>query len=462
MTSRLVDGPRGRRFLYELLARAEQRENGEYNENSLVSAMWDLSIRLTRDDGSHAVATFEWTGEEAGASKRKGNTGRLIGRIRKKWMARSRGPWHRSGSFRFGLKPGWAAHAPAAGYTSGQSFNPVPHWKEGVPPVRDLVTSAKVAVLIREASKRLGEEKISMSDLVQALAESVISARYWQEPDMIDIILSDPVVADALRDSEEMFELLGLDFEMLVGGGVELAATWLIDETDSQCVVKPSEQVLDAWLKSTVARTESATRERPDDPTANWSGHWWSTPPRGLLVSNGETVDGDPAAFSCTEDGPISTRAEIRELTVPEKRVLVIENAEDWAELSKRFPLDITAEVRHDWFRVTGLDVTWIIPNWRDVAREWDGVKLSVRGYLTSATRAIDVGDNASMIAGWGPGETFWLNGEGIFVGESEIWEQSNVGDLLWERVSDRHGENLEDDETALSGNEGPEDQLFN
>lgn len=52
-----------------------------------------------------------------------------------------------------------------------------------------------------------------------------------------------------------------------------------------------------------------------------------------------------------------------------------------------------------------------MIPDWPRVAGDYDGVHLSVAGYLGTAGRAIDVGDGwASVLAGWNPDETVWLH----------------------------------------------------
>lgn len=91
-------------------------------------------------------------------------------------------------------------------------------------------------------------------------------------------------------------------------------------------------------------------------------------------------------------------------------RVLELDGPDDWVGLVREHPLDVTASTRHDWWRVTGLDVAWAIPDWAAVAEEWDAVHLTVTGYLTTATRAHHVGDEVhTVLGGWGPDETCWL-----------------------------------------------------
>jgi hypothetical protein len=44
------------------------------------------------------------------------------------------------------------------------------------------------------------------------------------------------------------------------------------------------------------------------------------------------------------------------------------------------------------------------------VADVWDGVHLTVAGYLTTAGRALDVEEQyATVLAGWDPDATYWL-----------------------------------------------------
>lgn len=51
-----------------------------------------------------------------------------------------------------------------------------------------------------------------------------------------------------------------------------------------------------------------------------------------------------------------------------------------------------------------------MVPDWEQVAGQWDAVHLTTLGYLSGATRALPVDtDTATMIAGWNPDTTIWL-----------------------------------------------------
>jgi hypothetical protein len=95
-----------------------------------------------------------------------------------------------------------------------------------------------------------------------------------------------------------------------------------------------------------------------------------------------------------------------------------------WAQLCRRHPLPVTAARRHDWYRATGRgDVTWVQPDWAAVADEVDAVHLTVAGYLTTAGRAIHVGQaTASVLAGWDPDATYWLTDGPTAAGPPRGW----------------------------------------
>lgn len=352
----LSEGPRGRRFLYELLVAGGAEE--------LSRAVSDFEWKIAKDDGSRAYLVMVEESEAPAPPRFKLPALPWFTRVRIK---------HRSMLSR--------RSTPRA----------VPTWKENVPPGDSLITSAGVADLIRAATP-------DPSHASHALTEAVAAARYWQEPDATDLILSDPVIVAALAeiDDRPLLEALEKDrtepFAVLWGGWREDAGT-----------------VLETWLAEITAAVERAQRERPADVRANWSGMWHSTPPYRLLKSQDRMVDGVPTGLTDVEDGPPRDRATVLSVRVKNEKVYVVDSAQAWVALCTDHPLDVTAEVRHDWYRVTGRDGTWIIPNWRDVARDWDGVLVTPRGYLTAAGRALPAGEHASVLAGWNPGETFWL-----------------------------------------------------
>ncbi|SDT12707.1 hypothetical protein SAMN04489752_3435 [Brevibacterium siliguriense] len=187
---------------------------------------------------------------------------------------------------------------------------------------------------------------------------------------------------------------------------------------------------LDEWLAD-VLTTETAYRhDFAKNPYEEVSGEWWSTPPIGLWSSTGTWPDGTPIGVELVEDDLGLERARACRLKLrPDARIAEISRPEDWAELCRRYPLDVTAQRRYVWFETTGRKGRWVIPDWSRVAEEFDGVHVGMAGYLLTAGAVIDVTEGrlgeeseniptagntddrtASVMAGWHPDATFWLN----------------------------------------------------
>ncbi|MCA0145537.1 hypothetical protein [Blastococcus sp. LR1] len=96
------------------------------------------------------------------------------------------------------------------------------------------------------------------------------------------------------------------------------------------------------------------------DPRANWGGPWWSLPHLSGLVVTGPL----PEALSWVEDGFgwESGRSWPAE-PPPGARVLEVTDPAGWVDLVERFPLVVTASRRHEWWRVTGWNRGWAIPD---------------------------------------------------------------------------------------------------
>lgn len=142
-----------------------------------------------------------------------------------------------------------------------------------------------------------------------------------------------------------------------------------------------------------------------------------------------------PVGLWLVEDFSGATTVSTRRVAIdPAVRVYEVDGPEEWARLCRDYPLTVTASKRHDWFRVTGLEGPWVMPNWGLVAEHYDGVRVSIAGYLRAATMAIPVGDADSLIAGWNPGTTWWLNDVAHPTGEVQSWTFSPSG-LRWTRL---------------------------
>lgn len=258
-------------------------------------------------------------------------------------------------------------------------------------------------------------------DLVRAsLQRSVDLARYWQEPDGEDVVAALPSVQRALRRVAERLPAVvpGLTASQ---GTAQWAVEWHPIHGTGALASAPAD-VLAEWARDSREEEARAERERPADPRANWSGTWWSVPQR-LLTTRASVPD----ALELVEDSLGWETASV----IPVRgsgETLEIQSAEDWADLCRDYPMEVTASRRHDWFRVTGRHGRWLIPDWQRVAEKWDAVHLTTLGYLSAATRLIDVdAEYASVIGGWGPDSTIWL---------TDVAREADAGREQWNRPS--------------------------
>ncbi|WP_146007703.1 hypothetical protein [Brachybacterium sp. UMB0905] len=256
--------------------------------------------------------------------------------------------------------------------------------------------------------RALPEDPLSPDLVHEALGASVDSAMYWQEPDGEDVVARMPSVQEALAPLAERVSTIAWTAP---APSVQHLLEW-------EPPIPAARTDLAAWVRSTRDAEQQARRERPQDPAAAWSGSWWSIP-----LDQPVTYDEVPRALDLIEDELGWEKCTTTPVQGPTE-VLEITGAEDWAKLCREHPLEVTASRRHDWYRVTGRDGTWVIPDWEAVSRRWGAVHLTVPGYLTAATTLIDVADGvASVIAGWNPGSTLWLReAPGKPIGPSQHW----------------------------------------
>lgn len=259
------------------------------------------------------------------------------------------------------------------------------------------------------------------SELVQAALErSVDSARYWQEPDGEDALAGLPAISAALVPvAEQLLAAPGSEW----WGKPRRVEQWAIDwrtPNDATPLPENPRRTLAEWARKARAEEEQAVRERPEDPRANVSGSWWSIP-HGLVHTVGQV----PAGLSLVEDSLGWEEATV----IPVRgtgRTLEIRDAADWISLCRKYPLKVTASRRHDWYRVIGRDGRWVIPDWEQIAGEWDAAHLTVLGYLNGAMRLLQVDDeNATVMAGWDPDSTLWL---------TDVAHESEGGRQTWHR----------------------------
>jgi hypothetical protein len=252
--------------------------------------------------------------------------------------------------------------------------------------------------------------------LVEPMDRSVSSAMYWQSPHNEDLVAADPEVVAALRPVADA--LVAAPAVQWWSTPVELASLRYTSRFDGDHPPSPprltgARERLRRWRAAVLEEERAAAAERPADPSAQYSGCWWSTPATASVVTTTRRLPGlGSIALAWEEDSFGQRSASIWPLTTTgAARVWEVDRPQAWVRLVDRYPLDVTNARRHDWYRATGRVGTWRIPDWSAVADDWDAVHVSVAGYLTTATRALhlDDGDAATVLAGWNPDQTWWL-----------------------------------------------------
>jgi hypothetical protein len=278
---------------------------------------------------------------------------------------------------------------------------------------------------------------LDAASLLDALETAVSTAAYWQPPDETDVMLQHPALRAVLEPVAR-----------LVAGAAE-AAWWStpLAEADQHWVQwtdisprplpSPSSTVerLAKWKEHALA-DERRAAERPADVTALFGGEWWSMPAHAELITTTRSLPGLGAAkLRLVEDGLGWTGADVTPLRpLAATRTFEITGPAAWVELVGRYPLEATLSRRHEWWQVTGRDGGWVIPDWQAVASDFDAVHLTVAGYLLTAGRSLPVGGAATMLAGWGPDETYWLGDVLEPAGAPTHWQRDVSINGPWSR----------------------------
>jgi len=289
---------------------------------------------------------------------------------------------------------------------------------------RDVAPDQLAAELTAAAMTAAGDVgSLSPAVALDALEHAVSAAMYWQEPDDVDRALANPDVTSAMVPLAKVL-------------AASPATAWwaaAMDAADQHTVVfdatpAPAPTAADANLAQWQAKTltdEQQAAERPSDPSANWSGSWWSAPVlAGLCATTRALPNAGPVGLRLVEDAMGWEAATSQRIRVPAgARIFEITGPRAWAELVARYPLDVSRSRRHDWWRATGRTGTWLIPDYLAVAAHFDAIHLTVAGYLTTAGRPVDIGSGAaSVLAGWDPDETYWLTDPPARAGTPQRW----------------------------------------
>jgi hypothetical protein len=267
--------------------------------------------------------------------------------------------------------------------------------------------------------------------------EAVGAAMGWQEPRDEDLVAADPSLIELLEPIADAVSRAPAT--QWWATGLELETLRYTERYDGSFPTPGPETEgiaarLAQWRSEVDEENRRARAERPDDPAAAWTGHWWSTPVPAALPTTRALAETGSVNLLWEEDSLGLWNARIwtiRATGAP--RIFEIDGPAAWVDLVRRYPLDVTWSRRQDWYRVTGTDGTWLIPDWHAVSRDFDAVHLSVLGYLAAATRRLDVLPTAAtVLSGWDPDQTWWLTGCLTTDGPAEHWQTDHEsGEVL-------------------------------
>lgn len=280
------------------------------------------------------------------------------------------------------------------------------------------------------------------SALLAGLQIAVDFASYWQEPNSEDQGFAGEAAREALRPVAEavVAALAAPDVSWWtapVDRSSQCYAQFLGQHPLPELLLTGAAESARAWLADTLDDERSA-HDRPADPASPHSGRWWSSPAASRLPVTTRALPALAAVrLVLIEDGLGWQSARCWPVTPQDgTRVYEISGPDQWAEVVDRYPLDVSKSRRHDWWRATGRAGRWQIPDYAAMAADWDAVHLSVTGYLTTAGVAIPVGnDTCTMLAGWDPDATWWLNDVLSCTSPPEDWRADNLAPLGWSQA---------------------------
>jgi hypothetical protein len=173
--------------------------------------------------------------------------------------------------------------------------------------------------------------------------------------------------------------------------------------------------VRDGMRAERAENREGLARSRPKErPGTRIGAFWWSAPDFAQQTWTTRPAGDIPAiAFGHFIDTlwPFEeTGVTVWSLPIaPHTRVLEITGPAAWQALVTRFPRDVTGTHDGEWRYWGGVPGPWRLPDWEQVMDHYDGVHVTIGGYLASCGLALPVAGGYTMLAGWIPDATLWL-----------------------------------------------------
>jgi hypothetical protein len=251
------------------------------------------------------------------------------------------------------------------------------------------------------------------------------------------VVIQDPAVtANLLRVGEALSAVpsaawLGSDVDRPRQAFVDWSNSGNTPDLSTRGAMKKIEEEVFQRRRSALDRIRRLGRERA-------GGAWWSAPAGVGLPHTTRKLDSViPAGLHCRDDSFGESRACVWNVDVAAgARVAEIHDLPDWRQIVEAHPRPVSDSQREEWSRQFGWSGPWLLPDWGALAQRWDGVHLSVRGYLRCHERIAPVQGGRTVLAGWDPDATYWLRDAIALPGSAaESWVRDPAGEGEWRRT---------------------------
>ena len=257
-----------------------------------------------------------------------------------------------------------------------------------------------------------------------------------------------PTVKESLKNSPDVMRRVGETIEHYAYGPAELwqpfrealvlaqgsishiaeavAATSDLDWWWGKMSAQDQKWIGDPNETTSLAPTPVKPIEPSSDEQRSW---WWVSPVRSdlLRTTRGPVGPYTSVASICRSGYETAQcdRLETWAVQIPESvEVYEVLCAEDWVSLVENYPRPCVDGRNSEWTRWTRSEGPWLLPDWDSIARDFDGVHVSLAAYLASAFRALPAGEAQTVLIGWNPDETLWLRSRPV------LWDRLEVHNL--------------------------------
>jgi hypothetical protein len=165
--------------------------------------------------------------------------------------------------------------------------------------------------------------------------------------------------------------------------------------------------------KLSQAREENNGRDFFSKLTDEEHTRWWVQPGSDRIADTTRQLVGSalPVKLFCHDDWVVDKKnVQIWVAEVPVgTKIYEVHSPSDWVNLVTRFPREYPNPTMGEWLRWTDRSGPWLLPDWKAIAKNYDGVHVSVGGYLSTSYQALPIGDHFTILSGWHPDSTSWL-----------------------------------------------------